>query len=227
MARSGRSHHRDTRDRPGRRPGRPHRRPPRPRRRSDRAHARRPGRRGCPAPADQGPAGVAVFAVLFGLGYGVLSVARPDPARELRPRHLYARLSGIQALLVIAGEAAGPTTPPPPPPPPCTPRPAATPPYSSPSRPAPPAQPCCSPPPNTPGPARSAHTGRRDGITADAISNLDPPTAARREGCPGSRRHDALDQREPAYRNRSLGAHPSRPQAERHENVTASAPSPR
>ena len=58
----------------------------------------------------KGPAGVAVFAVLFGLGYGVLSVARPDPARELRPRHLYARLSGIQALLVIAGEAAGPTT---------------------------------------------------------------------------------------------------------------------
>lgn len=58
----------------------------------------------------KGPAGVAVFAVLFGLGYGVLSVARSDPARELRPRHLYARLSGIQALLVIAGEAAGPTT---------------------------------------------------------------------------------------------------------------------
>ena len=58
----------------------------------------------------KGPASVAVFEVLFGLGYGVLSVARPDPARELRPRHLYARLSGIQALLVIAGEAAGPTT---------------------------------------------------------------------------------------------------------------------
>ncbi len=47
--------------------------------------------------------------VLFGAGFGVLSIARPDLLARYAPRHLYARLSGVQALLVIAGEAAGPT----------------------------------------------------------------------------------------------------------------------
>jgi MFS family permease len=56
-----------------------------------------------------GPGGVVLFVVLFGAGFGVLSIARPDLLARYAPRHLYARLSGVQALLVIAGEAAGPT----------------------------------------------------------------------------------------------------------------------
>ncbi|MFI5065006.1 MAG: MFS transporter [Streptosporangiales bacterium] len=56
-----------------------------------------------------GPAGVILFVVLFGAGFGVLSIARLDLLARYTPRHLYARLSGVQALLVIAGEAAGPT----------------------------------------------------------------------------------------------------------------------
>jgi MFS family permease len=55
------------------------------------------------------PAGVVAFVLLFGLGYGVLHIARPDLLARYAPRHLYARLSGIQAVLVIAGEAAAPT----------------------------------------------------------------------------------------------------------------------
>jgi Major Facilitator Superfamily len=55
-----------------------------------------------------GPAGVAIFVLLFGLGYGVLSIARPDLLARYAARRLFARLSGTQALLVIAGEAAGP-----------------------------------------------------------------------------------------------------------------------
>ena len=53
--------------------------------------------------------GSSPFVVLFGLGFGVLSIARPDMLAQYAPRHLYARLSGIQALLVIAAEAAAPT----------------------------------------------------------------------------------------------------------------------
>jgi len=49
-----------------------------------------------------GPAGVVVFVVLFGLGFGVLNIARPDMLAQYAPRGLYARLSGIQASLVIA-----------------------------------------------------------------------------------------------------------------------------
>ena len=56
-----------------------------------------------------GPGGVVLFVVLFGAGFGVLSIARPDLLARYAPRHLYARLSGVQALLVIADEAAGPT----------------------------------------------------------------------------------------------------------------------
>ena len=54
------------------------------------------------------PAGVVLFVVLLGAGFGVLSIARADLLARYAPRHLYARLSGVQALLVIAGEAAGP-----------------------------------------------------------------------------------------------------------------------
>lgn len=56
-----------------------------------------------------GLAGVVVFVVLFGLGFGVFSIARPDMLAQYAPRRLYARLSGIQALLVITGEALAPT----------------------------------------------------------------------------------------------------------------------
>jgi hypothetical protein len=55
-----------------------------------------------------GPGGVAVFVVLFGLGFGVLSIARPDLLARYAPRLLFARLSGIQALLVTGAEAVGP-----------------------------------------------------------------------------------------------------------------------
>ncbi len=44
-----------------------------------------------------GPAGVVLFVVLFGAGFGVLSIARPDLLARYVPRHLYARLSGVQA----------------------------------------------------------------------------------------------------------------------------------
>jgi MFS family permease len=53
--------------------------------------------------------GVVAFVALFGLGFGVLSIARPDMLAQYAPRRLYARLSGIQASLVIAAEAAAPT----------------------------------------------------------------------------------------------------------------------
>ena len=56
-----------------------------------------------------GLAGIVAFVVLFGLGFGVFSIARPDMLAQYAPRRLYARLSGIQALLVIAAEAAAPT----------------------------------------------------------------------------------------------------------------------
>lgn len=39
----------------------------------------------------------------------VFSIARPDMLAGYAPRRLYARLSGIQALLVIAAEASAPT----------------------------------------------------------------------------------------------------------------------
>jgi hypothetical protein len=55
-----------------------------------------------------GPIGLGSFVLLFGLGYGVLSIARPDLLARYAERRLFARLSGVQALLVILGEAAGP-----------------------------------------------------------------------------------------------------------------------
>ena len=61
------------------------------------------------APADQRSRRGRPVRLLFGLGFGVLSIARPDLLARYAPRHLYARLSGVQALLVIAGEVAGPT----------------------------------------------------------------------------------------------------------------------
>jgi hypothetical protein len=56
-----------------------------------------------------GLAGVLAFILLFGLGFGVLNIARPDMLARYAPRRLYARLSGIQASLVIAAEASAPT----------------------------------------------------------------------------------------------------------------------
>jgi len=55
-----------------------------------------------------GPVGVGVFLVLFGPGFGVLSIARPDLLARYAPRPVFARLSGVQALLVTGAEAAGP-----------------------------------------------------------------------------------------------------------------------
>ena len=54
-------------------------------------------------------AGVVLFVLLFGLGFGVLHIARPDLLAQYAPRPLFARLSGLQALLVIIGEATAPT----------------------------------------------------------------------------------------------------------------------
>ena len=54
-------------------------------------------------------AGVVLFVLLFGLGFGVLHIARPDLLAQYAPRPLFARLSGVQALLVIIGEATAPT----------------------------------------------------------------------------------------------------------------------
>ena len=42
------------------------------------------------------------------VSYGVLNIARPDLLARYSARRLFARLSGIQALLVVVGEAAGP-----------------------------------------------------------------------------------------------------------------------
>ena len=56
-----------------------------------------------------GLAGVLAFVVLFGLGFGVLNIARPDMLAQYAPRRLFARLSGIQASLVITAEASAPT----------------------------------------------------------------------------------------------------------------------
>jgi len=92
-----------------------------------------------------GPPGVVLFVLLFGAGFGVLSIARPDQLARYAPRHLYARLSGIQALLVIAGGQ-----PPRPPQRSCAPPPAATRRCSSPSPAAPSPPRCCSSPPTTP-----------------------------------------------------------------------------
>ena len=54
-------------------------------------------------------AGVVLFVLLFGLGFGVLHIARPDLLAQYAPRSLFARLSSVQALLVIIGEATAPT----------------------------------------------------------------------------------------------------------------------
>jgi cyanate permease len=54
-------------------------------------------------------AGVVLFVLLFGAGYGVLSIARPDLLARYAARRFFAQVSGIQALLVIIGEALGPT----------------------------------------------------------------------------------------------------------------------
>ena len=54
-------------------------------------------------------AGVVLFVLLFGLGFGVLHIARPDLLAQYAPRPLFARLSGVQALLIIIGEATAPT----------------------------------------------------------------------------------------------------------------------
>ena len=54
-------------------------------------------------------AGVVLFVLLFRLGFGVLHIARPDLLAQYAPRSLFARLSGVQALLVIIGEATAPT----------------------------------------------------------------------------------------------------------------------
>ena len=56
-----------------------------------------------------GPVGVVAFVVLFGLGFGVLNIARPDMLAQYAPRRLFARLSGIQASLIITAEASAPT----------------------------------------------------------------------------------------------------------------------
>lgn len=56
-----------------------------------------------------GPVGLAGFVLLFGAGFGVLHIARADLLADYVPRRLYARISGIQALLVIAGEGLAPT----------------------------------------------------------------------------------------------------------------------
>ena len=53
--------------------------------------------------------GVVAFVVLFGLGFGILNIARPDMLAQYAPRRLFARLSGIQASLVITAEASAPT----------------------------------------------------------------------------------------------------------------------
>ncbi len=50
-----------------------------------------------------------LFVLLFGLGFGVLHIARPDLLAQYAPRPLFARLSGVQALLIIIGEATAPT----------------------------------------------------------------------------------------------------------------------
>ena len=42
----------------------------------------------------------------FGADFGTLGIARPDLLARYAPRHLHARLSGVQALLVIAGQAS-------------------------------------------------------------------------------------------------------------------------
>jgi hypothetical protein len=54
-------------------------------------------------------AGVVLFVLLFGLGFGVLHITRPDLLAQYAPRPLFARLSGVQALLIIIGEATAPT----------------------------------------------------------------------------------------------------------------------
>jgi MFS family permease len=56
-----------------------------------------------------GPAGMVIFVILFGLGYGVLNIARPDLLARYAPRPLFARMSGIQAMLVTGAEAPGPS----------------------------------------------------------------------------------------------------------------------
>ena len=56
-----------------------------------------------------GAVGLVVFVVLFGLGFGVLHLARADLLAGYAPHRLYARISGLQALVVITVEALTPT----------------------------------------------------------------------------------------------------------------------
>lgn len=56
-----------------------------------------------------GLAAVVTFIVLYGLGFGVLNIARADLLAQYVPSHLFARVSGVQALALTLAEAIAPT----------------------------------------------------------------------------------------------------------------------
>ncbi|MFF2954067.1 MFS transporter [Kitasatospora sp. NPDC057965] len=56
-----------------------------------------------------GTTGLVVFVLFFGSAFGVLHIARADLLADYAPRRYFARLSGIQALLLVTAEAAAPT----------------------------------------------------------------------------------------------------------------------
>jgi hypothetical protein len=54
------------------------------------------------------PAGVAAFVVLFGLGFGLISLARAALVADFYGRASYASISGVLALLLTAARTVAP-----------------------------------------------------------------------------------------------------------------------
>jgi MFS family permease len=56
------------------------------------------------------PAGLVVFVVAFGAGYGVMTIARAALLGRYVPARVFARVSGVQALVTDIGRVAAPVT---------------------------------------------------------------------------------------------------------------------
>jgi hypothetical protein len=54
------------------------------------------------------PAGLLLFVLTFGSAFGVMTIARPALLGEFVVAHVFARVSGVQAMLVDLGRIAAP-----------------------------------------------------------------------------------------------------------------------
>ena len=54
------------------------------------------------------PAGLVVFVLAFGAGYGVMTIARAALLASYVPTQVFARVSGVQAMVIDIGRIAAP-----------------------------------------------------------------------------------------------------------------------